>query len=55
VERGNCSFGQKTVEAERIGYNLLIVVDNKQEAISGVEMVDRNRTHVVNIPSVLIS
>ena len=55
VERGNCTFGWKSSQAERNGYSLVVVVDNKAELVNEVVMVDRNNTNQVNIPSVLIS
>lgn len=55
VNRGNCTFGVKTSQAEKGGYSLVVVVDNREERVNEVSMIDSNHSNQINIPTLLIS
>ncbi|CAD8103884.1 unnamed protein product [Paramecium sonneborni] len=55
VERGDCSFYIKTMNAQQQGYQMLIIVDNLEEEITGLNLVSLNETKEIEIPAIMIS
>ncbi|CAD8079661.1 unnamed protein product [Paramecium primaurelia] len=55
VQRGECPFYTKTINAQSFGYQMLVIVDNFDEEISGLNLVSLNETKEIDIPAILIS
>ena len=45
----------KAYQAEKSGYRLVVIVDNREELVEGIQMITKNHTLQLNIPTVLIS
>lgn len=55
VDRGNCSFVQKTRNVQNLGGRLAVIVDNVDEDSSNIMMIDDGTASDILIPTVLIS
>jgi hypothetical protein len=55
VERNDCSFTQKSLNVQREGGKLAVIMDNREEDPGSVVMVDDGRGMQVGIATVLIS
>ncbi len=55
VKRDDCTFTQKTINVEREGGRLAIIVDNIVQKPGQVIMADDGRGSSVHIPTILIS
>ena len=56
VERNDCSFTQKSINVQKEGGKLAIIMDNKKNEDPGsIVMVDDGRGSQVHIPTILIS
>lgn len=55
VTRGGCSFVTKIRNAEHAGARLVLVIDDKDEAIENVIMVDDGNGAGIRIPAMLIT
>jgi hypothetical protein len=54
VRRGGCNFVTKVRNAQLVGANLVIIVDNEFEATEYITMSDDGFGYLVKIPSVFI-
>ncbi|CAK65401.1 unnamed protein product (macronuclear) [Paramecium tetraurelia] len=55
VQRGNCTFYTKTINAQSFGYQMLVIVDDMDEEITGLNLVSLNETKEIDIPAIMIS
>jgi hypothetical protein len=55
VERNDCTFTQKSINVQKEGGKLAIIMDNRSEDPNQVIMVDDGRGPQVSIPTILIS
>ena len=56
VRRGGCSFVTKTLNAQKIGARLAIIMDNVEENEDNIIMIDsKNQGDLVRIPTYMIS
>ncbi|CAD8120704.1 unnamed protein product [Paramecium sonneborni] len=55
VQRGDCTFFIKTMNAQSYGYQMLVIVDNQDEEITGLNLVSLNETKEIDIPAIMIS
>lgn len=54
VERADCTFTQKSINVQKEGGKLAVIIDNIVEKSQDVVMVDDGKGHFVTIPTVLI-
>jgi len=56
MERGNCHFAQKVLNAQKIGAGLAIIGDTNDEDVHKVLPVERTQSLMesIKIPSILI-
>lgn len=55
VNRGECSFVQKTRTVQRAGGHVALIMDDKVEGIDDFIMADDGTGRDINIPAILIS
>jgi hypothetical protein len=55
VERNDCTFTQKSINVQKEGGKLAIIMDNVVESPERIVMKDDGKGHSVTIPTVLIS
>jgi hypothetical protein len=55
VERNDCTFTQKSINVQKEGGKLAIVIDNVVERSENIVMVDDGKGHFVTIPTILIA
>jgi hypothetical protein len=55
VERNDCTFTQKSINVQKEGGKLAVVMDNRDEPPGSIVMVDDGRGAQVHIPTILIS
>ena len=55
VERGDCTFTQKSINVQKEGGKLAIIMDNIVEQPGSIIMKDDGKGHSISIPTVLIS
>lgn len=56
VERGNCHFAQKVLNAQKIGAGLVVIGDTNDEDVHKVLPIERTETLMekIHVPSILI-
>ena len=54
VDRGECKFVQKALNAQNIGARLLIVVDDKEDDMDNIVMIDDGSAGNLYIPTLMI-
>ena len=55
VERNDCTFTQKSINVQKEGGKLAIIMDNKVESPGDIVMIDDGHGFQVIIPTILIS
>lgn len=55
VERNDCTFTQKSINVQKEGGKLAIVIDNVAERSESIVMADDGKGHFVTIPTVIIN
>ena len=55
VDRGNCTFVNKTRNAQKAGADVLIIVDHKTESLDNILLIDDGTANDIFIPTVMIS
>lgn len=55
VERNDCTFTQKSINVQKEGGKLAIIMDNKVESPGDILMLDDGHGFQVSIPTILIS
>lgn len=55
VLRGNCTFAQKTLNAQNQGYTMVVFVDNQEESVERIQMINRNHSLELDIPAILLT
>lgn len=55
VERGNCTFVQKAINAQEAGAQMLIIVDNIKEMSESLILADDGNGYLVHIPTIFLS
>lgn len=55
IERGDCKFTKKILNAQKKGAEMVIIYDNEDTSVPGIVMSNDGHGHLIDIPSVFIS